>query len=61
MMAAIDTLVAATALSEIRLDLGASVEQLEWTVNAFAAAGSYASPAAAGAPAGAVPALATST
>jgi EmrB/QacA subfamily drug resistance transporter len=35
MMAAIDTLVVATALSEIRLDLGASVEQLEWTVNAY--------------------------
>jgi EmrB/QacA subfamily drug resistance transporter len=35
MMAAIDTLVVATALSEIRLDLGATVEQLEWTVNAY--------------------------
>jgi EmrB/QacA subfamily drug resistance transporter len=35
MMAAIDTLVVATALSRIRLDLGASVEQLEWTVNAY--------------------------
>jgi EmrB/QacA subfamily drug resistance transporter len=35
MMAAIDTLVVATALSKIRLDLGASVEQLEWTVNAY--------------------------
>jgi EmrB/QacA subfamily drug resistance transporter len=35
MMAALDTLVVATALSEIRLDLGASVEQLEWTVNAY--------------------------
>jgi MFS family permease len=28
-------LAVATALSEIRLDLGASVEQLEWTVNAY--------------------------
>ena len=35
LMAALDTLVVATALSEIRLDLGASVEQLEWTVNAY--------------------------
>jgi len=34
-MAALDTLVVATALSTIRLDLGASVEQLEWTVNAY--------------------------
>src|SRR4030088_1005294 len=33
-MAALDTLVVSTALSKIRLDLGASVEQLEWTVNA---------------------------
>jgi EmrB/QacA subfamily drug resistance transporter len=35
MMAALDTLVVANALSTIRLDLGASVEQLEWTVNAY--------------------------
>src|SRR5437868_12632548 len=35
LMAALDTLVVATALSQIRLDLGASVEQLEWTVNAY--------------------------
>jgi EmrB/QacA subfamily drug resistance transporter len=34
-MAALDTLVVASALSTIRLDLGASVEQLEWTVNAY--------------------------
>jgi MFS family permease len=35
MMAALDTLVVSTALSTIRVDLGASVEQLEWTVNAY--------------------------
>src|SRR2546425_7148466 len=35
LMAALDTLVVSTALSRIRLDLGASVEQLEWTVNAY--------------------------
>jgi EmrB/QacA subfamily drug resistance transporter len=35
LMAALDTLVLATALSKIRLDLGASIEQLEWTVNAY--------------------------
>src|SRR6187397_628253 len=35
MMAALDTLVVSTALSTIRLDLHASVEQLEWTVNAY--------------------------
>ena len=35
LMAALDTLVVATALSTIRIDLGASVEQLEWTVNAY--------------------------
>src|SRR5919205_928765 len=35
LMAALDTLVVATALSTIRLDLGASVAQLEWTVNAY--------------------------
>jgi EmrB/QacA subfamily drug resistance transporter len=34
-MAALDTLVVTTALTTIRLDLGASIEQLEWTVNAF--------------------------
>jgi EmrB/QacA subfamily drug resistance transporter len=35
LMAAIDTLVVSTSLSTIRLDLGASIEQLEWTVNAY--------------------------
>jgi hypothetical protein len=35
LMAALDTLVVSTALSTIRLDLGASVGQLEWTVNAY--------------------------
>jgi MFS family permease len=35
LMAAIDTLAVSTALSKIRLDLGATVEQLEWTVNAY--------------------------
>jgi EmrB/QacA subfamily drug resistance transporter len=35
LMAALDTLVVSTALNAIRLDLGASVEQLEWTVNAY--------------------------
>src|SRR5215218_5408052 len=34
-MTALDTLVVSTALSTIRRDLGASVEQLEWTVNAY--------------------------
>jgi EmrB/QacA subfamily drug resistance transporter len=34
-MAALDTLVVSTALSTIRLHLHASVEQLEWTVNAY--------------------------
>jgi EmrB/QacA subfamily drug resistance transporter len=34
-MAALDTLVVSTALSTIRRDLGASVQQLEWTVNAY--------------------------
>jgi EmrB/QacA subfamily drug resistance transporter len=34
-MAALDTLVVATALPTIRLDLGASVSELEWTVNAY--------------------------
>jgi EmrB/QacA subfamily drug resistance transporter len=35
LMAALDTLVVANALSTIRLDLGASIEELEWTVNAY--------------------------
>jgi EmrB/QacA subfamily drug resistance transporter len=35
LMAALDTLVVSTALNTIRLDLGASVGQLEWTVNAY--------------------------
>jgi EmrB/QacA subfamily drug resistance transporter len=35
LMAALDTLVVSTALSTIQRDLGASVEQLEWTVNAY--------------------------
>src|SRR5437762_1209709 len=35
LMAALDTLVVSTALPTIRVDLGASVEQLEWTVNAY--------------------------
>jgi EmrB/QacA subfamily drug resistance transporter len=35
LMAALDTLVVSSALSTIRLDLGASVAQLEWTVNAY--------------------------
>jgi EmrB/QacA subfamily drug resistance transporter len=34
-MTALDALVVTTSLSTIRADLGASVEQLEWTVNAF--------------------------
>ncbi len=34
-MVALDALVVSTALSTIRLDLGASVEQLGWTVNAY--------------------------
>lgn len=34
-MVALDTLVVSTALTTIRVDLGASVEGLEWTVNAF--------------------------
>jgi EmrB/QacA subfamily drug resistance transporter len=34
-MTALDTLVVTTALSTIQRDLGASVEQLEWTVNAY--------------------------
>ena len=35
LMAALDTLVVSTALSTIRVDLGASIEALEWTVNAY--------------------------
>jgi MFS family permease len=35
LMAALDTLVVSTALSTIRLDLGATIEELEWTVNAY--------------------------
>lgn len=35
LMAALDTLVVSTALSTIRVDLHASVSQLEWTVNAY--------------------------
>jgi EmrB/QacA subfamily drug resistance transporter len=35
LMAALDTLVVATALTTIRADLQATVEQLEWTVNAY--------------------------
>jgi EmrB/QacA subfamily drug resistance transporter len=34
-MVALDTLVVSTALTTIRLDLDASIEQLEWTVNAY--------------------------
>jgi EmrB/QacA subfamily drug resistance transporter len=34
-MAALDALVVTTALSTIRIDLGASIEALEWTVNAY--------------------------
>jgi EmrB/QacA subfamily drug resistance transporter len=35
LMVALDALVVTTALSAIRVDLAASVEQLEWTVNAY--------------------------
>jgi EmrB/QacA subfamily drug resistance transporter len=35
LIVALDNLVVSTALSTIRLDLGASVEQLYWTVNAY--------------------------
>src|SRR5882762_6160341 len=35
LMVALDTLVVSTALSTIRVDLHASIEQLEWTVNAY--------------------------
>jgi EmrB/QacA subfamily drug resistance transporter len=34
-MAALDTLVVTTALTTIREDIGASIEQLEWTVNGY--------------------------
>ena len=35
LMSALDTVVVATGLTTIQADLGASVEQLEWTVNAY--------------------------
>jgi EmrB/QacA subfamily drug resistance transporter len=35
LMAALDAMVVSSALTTIRFDLGASVEQLEWTVNAY--------------------------
>jgi EmrB/QacA subfamily drug resistance transporter len=35
LMVALDALVVTTALTTIRVDLGASIEQLEWTVNAY--------------------------
>ena len=35
LMAALDAMVVSTALTTIRLDLGASIAQLEWTVNAY--------------------------
>ena len=35
LMVALDTLVVSTALSTIRVDLGASIQELEWTVNAY--------------------------
>jgi EmrB/QacA subfamily drug resistance transporter len=35
-MVALDALVVTTALSAMRVDLGASIEELEWTVNAYA-------------------------
>src|ERR687884_2183716 len=35
LMAALDTLVMSTALGTIRVDLGASIGELEWTVNAY--------------------------
>jgi MFS family permease len=34
-MVVLDNLVVSTALPVIRVDLGASLEQLEWTVNAY--------------------------
>jgi MFS family permease len=35
LMAALDTMVITTALSTIHVDLGASIEALEWAVNAY--------------------------
>jgi EmrB/QacA subfamily drug resistance transporter len=35
LMVVLDALVVSTALNSIRADLGASIEQLEWTVNAY--------------------------
>lgn len=35
LMVALDTLVVAAALQTIRQDLGASIDQLQWTVNAY--------------------------
>ena len=35
LMAALDAMVVTTALGTIRIDLGASIEALEWTVNAY--------------------------
>lgn len=35
MMVGLDALVVSTALSTIRVDIGASLEELEWTVNAY--------------------------
>jgi MFS family permease len=35
LMAALDAMVVTTALGTIRVDLGASIEALEWTVNAY--------------------------
>lgn len=35
LLVVLDALVVSTALTSIRVDLGASVEQLEWTVNAY--------------------------
>src|SRR5215471_13900168 len=35
LMAALDAMVVTTALGTIRTDLGASIETLEWTVNAY--------------------------
>ncbi len=34
-LAALDTLVVSTALTTLRIDLGASIDQLEWTVNGY--------------------------
>src|SRR4026208_1567507 len=34
-MVVLDNLVVSTALPVIRVDLGATIEQLEWTVNAY--------------------------